>query len=65
MLTSKQGNALKYTRTGHIRVKLEAQSPASQREMQDGEEQASATIVKLTVTDTGQGMSPQFMRTKV
>jgi hypothetical protein len=56
---------MKYTRTGHIRVKLEAYTPADQRVVQDHEEQSSATIVKLTVTDTGQGMSPQFMRTKV
>jgi hypothetical protein len=65
LLMNYQGNALKYTRAGYIRVRLEAHNQPSERTSQDGEEQAPATIVKLTVTDTGQGMSPQFMRTKV
>jgi signal transduction histidine kinase len=65
LLMNYQGNALKYTRAGYIRVRLEAHNQPSERTSLDGEEQAPATIVKLTVTDTGQGMSPQFMRTKV
>jgi signal transduction histidine kinase/CheY-like chemotaxis protein len=57
------GNSLKYTRQGFIRVKLEAQSPAKHKG--DARDPPPATIVRLTITDTGQGMSPQFMRTKL
>ena len=58
------GNSLKYTRSGYIRVKLEAQSQRRPPSAQ-GAEESTATFVKLTITDTGQGMSPHFMRTKL
>jgi CheY-like chemotaxis protein len=58
------GNALKYTRKGYIKVKLEAQS-TRRTSIAPGAEETLATFVKLTITDTGQGMSPQFMRTKL
>ncbi|TVY46175.1 Hybrid signal transduction histidine kinase B [Lachnellula occidentalis] len=58
------GNALKYTPSGYIRVKLEAQSIPSV----EGEKKANLperTLVTLTVTDSGQGMSSDFMKTKL
>jgi signal transduction histidine kinase/CheY-like chemotaxis protein len=58
------GNALKYTRTGYIRVKLKAQT-TRRSAPEGGQEETQATLVQLTITDTGQGMSPQFMRTKL
>ncbi|KAE9982784.1 hypothetical protein EG328_010648 [Venturia inaequalis] len=57
------GNSLKYTRQGFIRVRLEAQS--APRHKDDPADAPLATTVRLTITDTGQGMSPQFMRTKL
>ncbi|TID17716.1 hypothetical protein E2P81_ATG10692 [Venturia nashicola] len=57
------GNSLKYTRQGYIRVRLEAQSAL--RHKDDPVDAPLATTVRLTITDTGQGMSPQFMRTKL
>ncbi|TVY41142.1 Hybrid signal transduction histidine kinase B [Lachnellula subtilissima] len=58
------GNALKYTRSGYIRVKLEAQSIPS---IEDGKKAKlpERTLVTLTVTDSGQGMSSDFMKTKL
>lgn len=48
------GNALKYTRTGTIRVLLtQEESPASHR---------TKRIVKLVVQDTGKGIGPEFLR---
>jgi signal transduction histidine kinase/CheY-like chemotaxis protein len=58
------GNALKYTRSGYIRVRLEAHT-SKRSSTAPGNDEAVATSVKLTITDTGQGMSPQFMRTKL
>jgi signal transduction histidine kinase/CheY-like chemotaxis protein len=58
------GNALKYTRAGYIRVRLEAQT-LRRPHLDSSSDEAQATLVKLTITDTGQGMSPQFMRTKL
>lgn len=57
------GNSLKYTRQGFIRVRLEAHSAS--RHKDDPVDAPLATTVRLTITDTGQGMSPQFMRTKL
>jgi len=59
------GNALKYTRSGYIQVKLEAQSQRRSPTAAHGSDETPSTSVKLTITDTGQGMSPQFMRTKL
>lgn len=58
------GNALKYTRSGYIRVKLEAQSIPS---IEGGKnaDLPERTLVTLTVTDSGQGMSSDFMKTKL
>lgn len=58
------GNALKYTRRGFIKVKLEAQRPARSNADEKGDVQ-STTMVTLTVTDSGRGISPEYMRTKL
>lgn len=49
------GNSLKYTRSGFIRVSLTQQPPASQQS-------TTEWLVKLTVQDTGMGMSKDFMQ---
>jgi signal transduction histidine kinase len=50
------GNAVKYTETGHIHVSLRAN---------EGSRATGApTTVTLTITDSGLGMSPQFLAEK-
>jgi hypothetical protein len=50
------GNALKYTESGHVQVSLRAS---------DGSKATGApTTVTLTITDSGIGMSPQFLANK-
>jgi signal transduction histidine kinase len=50
------GNAIKYTDSGHIHVSLRAS---------DGSRATGApTTVTLTITDSGIGMSPQFLANK-
>jgi signal transduction histidine kinase/CheY-like chemotaxis protein len=56
------GNALKYTSHGFIKVKLEADEPGKHDCTIGG---PNDTVIKLQVTDTGQGMSSHFMRTKL
>ena len=58
------GNALKYTSHGYVRVSLEA------AEMEDLHIPATAeriprSMVTVTVTDTGKGISSEFLRTKL
>ncbi|KAH7384045.1 hypothetical protein DE146DRAFT_213649 [Phaeosphaeria sp. MPI-PUGE-AT-0046c] len=50
------GNAIKYTQTGHITVSLQATDVARTT--------GSATTITLTITDTGNGMSPAFLANK-
>lgn len=60
------GNALKYTKHGHITVSLQVGEWLSRDESQtvrSAHEQRNT--VKLTVIDTGQGMSPEYLRSKV
>lgn len=58
------GNSLKYTHKGHIRVALRS-------EAKGGTEEANAkpddrtTLVTLIVEDTGQGIAPDYLRTKL
>jgi signal transduction histidine kinase len=50
------GNAVKYTEAGHIHVSLR---------ISDGSRATEApTTVVLTITDSGAGMSPQFLANK-
>jgi len=62
------GNALKYTNTGYIKIKLEAKaiplstSTSISSLKHDG---VARTMVTLTITDSGQGMSSEFMKTKL
>ncbi|KAL1641764.1 hypothetical protein SLS58_005803 [Diplodia intermedia] len=59
------GNAIKYTRQGFIRVSLSAKDikdPPSQNSSQDP---PATSIVTLTISDSGQGISPEYLRTKL
>ncbi|KAJ4379242.1 hypothetical protein N0V86_005287 [Didymella sp. IMI 355093] len=49
------GNSLKYTKAGFVHVKLEIQKA----------EQDAAEIAVLTVRDSGQGISPAYLRDKL
>jgi signal transduction histidine kinase/DNA-binding NarL/FixJ family response regulator len=53
------GNSLKYTKEGFVHVKLEAQDIDNSSESKDSE------LVTLTVTDSGQGISPAYLRDKL
>ncbi|ESZ90339.1 histidine kinase-group I protein [Sclerotinia borealis F-4128] len=57
------GNALKYTSHGYVRVKLET----SQLEdlNTSGGERTPRSMIILTVTDTGKGISSDFLRSKL
>lgn len=61
------GNALKYTKHGYINVSLRTVGQGSQRGDQavKFDQRDKPTLVKLTVTDTGQGISPEYLRTKI
>lgn len=60
------GNALKYTKHGHVTVSLRVgeQLPGDQGQTVRSAYEQRNTI-KLTVVDTGQGMSPEYLRTKI
>ncbi|OCL12002.1 hypothetical protein AOQ84DRAFT_286070 [Glonium stellatum] len=58
------GNSLKYTKKGYIKVKLEARD-VEKSEISVATDRDVSTFVTLTVTDTGQGISPEYMRTKL
>jgi CheY-like chemotaxis protein len=53
------GNAMKYTKVGYVHVKLEAADVAPTHASN------VCTHVTLSVTDTGQGISREYMRTKL
>jgi signal transduction histidine kinase len=57
------GNALKYTHAGYIRVKLEARAISPVPNLDD--DPTERTMVTLTISDTGRGMSSDFLKTKV
>ncbi|KAF5026608.1 hypothetical protein F66182_1281 [Fusarium sp. NRRL 66182] len=50
------GNALKYTRNGTITVSL------SQKSLSSNNVDSNKCVVRISVTDTGQGISPDFLR---
>lgn len=52
------GNAMKYTDTGRVTLSLEATSQSEGRSRRQGLED----LVVLTVTDTGRGISEEFLR---
>lgn len=59
-----EGNALKYTSRGYVKIKLEA------TEMEDlqpagSTESIPRACVTLTITDTGKGISSDFIRSKL
>lgn len=58
------GNSLKYTRDGYIKVKLEARSIPSVNPSVSGDS-IDKTMITMTVSDSGQGMSSEFMKTKL
>ncbi|KAJ5930055.1 hypothetical protein N7466_005548 [Penicillium verhagenii] len=51
-------NAIKYTEAGHVSLRLEADSSLSRHGTQED-------IVTLTVTDTGKGISEEFLRSRL
>lgn len=56
------GNALKYTKSGYIKIKLEAR-PIPPTNIKD--KGVDMIMVTLTVTDSGRGISPEFLKTKL
>ncbi|KXT07107.1 hypothetical protein AC578_2442 [Pseudocercospora eumusae] len=59
------GNSLKYTKHGYIKVCLRSIPPTSSPEKTVQFAEDTSAIIKLTVTDTGQGISPEYLRTKI
>jgi signal transduction histidine kinase len=59
------GNSLKYTKHGNITVSLRTSlsRTAVDRSVKFAEDRPS--IIKISVRDTGQGISPEYLRTKV
>lgn len=57
------GNAMKYTDSGHVTVRLETlkSSPSSKVKLR----QESDELVAITVTDTGKGISEDFLRARL
>lgn len=58
------GNALKYTSHGYVRVTLSASEMDDFHDMESGEVVPRSMVV-LTVADTGKGISPEFLRSKL
>ncbi|KAI9880255.1 MAG: hypothetical protein M1830_004600 [Pleopsidium flavum] len=62
------GNALKYTDHGWVRVSLEAYDAGETHSNRTGGSDLRGGIptkVQITVTDTGRGISPEYLRTKL
>ena len=58
------GNALKYTSRGYVCIKLDA-TEIEDHLTRGNSETTSRSMVVLTVTDTGNGISSEFLRSKV
>jgi signal transduction histidine kinase len=58
------GNALKYTSHGYVRIKLTSKPIDDYQDPETGEVIPRA-MVELNVTDTGKGISPEFLRSKL
>ena len=61
------GNALKYTSVGYVRIKLQAEDMEDLKTpgTMGSVEYAPRSMVTLTVTDTGKGISADFLRSKL
>jgi len=59
------GNALKYTRSGYIKIKLEARRIAPSVDSGSESNAKDRTMVTMKISDSGQGMSSEFMKTKL
>ncbi|CZT50117.1 uncharacterized protein RSE6_11049 [Rhynchosporium secalis] len=57
------GNALKYTHAGYIEIKLGAEPIVPEPGTKSGA--TRRTMVTLTVSDSGKGMTPEFMEKKL
>ena len=58
------GNSLKYTKSGSINIELDLQSAAVGSKLEQ-DRQSEDPVLLLTVTDTGQGMSADFLSKKL
>jgi hypothetical protein len=59
-----EGNALKYTSRGHVKIKLEA-IEMGDLQPAGSTESIPRACVTLTITDTGKGISSDFIRSKL
>lgn len=60
------GNSLKYTKHGYIMVSLRWANPMQEEaDVVRFTENNKTNKIKLIVTDTGQGISPEYLRTKI
>lgn len=59
------GNALKYTKSGYIKIRLEAQPIKISGTDLPKDDGIDKTVVVLTVSDSGKGISPEFLKTSL
>jgi len=58
------GNSLKYTSHGYVRIKLEV-IPMDDLQQSGSPDAIGRSCLTLTVTDTGKGISSEFLRSKL
>lgn len=59
------GNALKYTQGGFVSVKVEIQRKCAGMDSMSSSDNSGSEIVVLTVSDTGKGISNEYLRTNI
>ncbi|OQD87849.1 hypothetical protein PENANT_c005G02209 [Penicillium antarcticum] len=59
------GNALKYTQQGTVSLRLEIQRKAKGSNRQTSPDTIDSPVLVLTVSDTGQGISDEYLRSKI